>query len=67
MAYAGESRGFGRLYQAFMDEAPFPDKVLELAYRSPMPRLLYAPQEIAAMRQRWIDRWRTGGRSDRPA
>jgi hypothetical protein len=67
VAYAGESRGFGRLYQAFMDQVPFPDKVLELAYRSPMPRLLYSPKEIVAMRQRWIDRWRTGGWQERLA
>lgn len=65
VANAGASRGFGRLYRAFMDRVPFPDRMLELAYRSPMPRLLYSPPEIAAMRERWLDRWRTGGGSDR--
>lgn len=66
VAYASGSRGFARLYRAFMDNVPFPDRMLDLAYRSPMPRLLYSPREIAAMRQRWVDRWRPCGDSGRP-
>ncbi len=64
VAYASDERGFGTLYRTFMDHVPFPDRMLDLAYRSPMPRLLFSPHEVASMRQRWIERWRKGGQTE---
>lgn len=57
---AGE-RGFAHLYRAFLDCVAMPDKALELAYRSPLPRILHSPAEIEAMRQAWLARWRSAG------
>lgn len=67
VAYSNQERGFAGLYSAFMDNVPFPGRMLELAYRSPLLRLLHTPQEIAAMRRRWTDRWHTKGGSERTA
>jgi|GEM_PF-971899 len=59
MANAAKDRGFSRLYRAFMDGVPFPDRLLDLAYRSPLPRVLRSPAEIDALREGWIARWQT--------
>lgn len=64
VAYSNRERGFAGLYRGFMDNVPFPGRMLELAYRSPLLQLLHSPQEITAMRRRWADRWRTKGGSE---
>ena len=59
VANASDDREFSRLYRAFMDRVAFPDRWLELAYRSPLLRVLYAPGEIDELRRGWIARWRS--------
>lgn len=60
VAYSNEERGFAELYRGFMENVPFPEAMLELAYRSPLLRLFHSGPEIAVMRGRWLDRWYGG-------
>lgn len=69
VANSADERGFADLYRAFMEDVPFHRRQYDWAYASPMPRLLYTPAEIEALREAWIERWAraAAARPGRPA